>query len=159
MNSCNIYERRTPKPRRPAPHQPLLLAIPTPTRCGAIKAKSSQFSKGRAEGSPAGILGCLQHTFSLLPVMYKAESWSILHTPNPHSDHLSTCTSDRRPQEKCTRNQIMAIDRQSESPRAQKPARGGKATAAGPGSAALSPADLGGHICRPNARPRSQSGD
>lgn len=53
----------------------------------------------------------------------------------------------------------MAIDRQSESPRAQKPAGGGKATAAGPGSAALSPADLGGHICRPNARPRSQSRD
>ena len=56
----------------------------------------------------------------------------------------------------------MAIDRQSEPPRAQEPAGGSRATAADPadpGSAALSPADLGGHKCRPNARPRSQSRD
>lgn len=112
VNSCNIYERRTLKPRGP-------LSPPTPPSpspplgvVGQLRQRAPSFPRAEAEGSPAGILGCLQHTF-LTPVMYKAESWSILNTPNPHSDHLSTCTSDRRPQEKCTRNQIMAIDRQS----------------------------------------------
>lgn len=142
-----------------SPTNPSFSPSPPLHAVGQLRQRAPCFPKAEAEGSPDGIPGCLQHTFSLLPVMYKAESWSMLHTPNPHRDHSSTCTSDRRPQEKCTRNQIMAIDRQSESPQAQKPAGAGRATAAGPGSAALSPADLGGHICRPNARPRSQPQD